>query len=296
MYLPYRKRTPDTQYQEALRFIMKCGDILETPQDVPARTCFGVSPPLVYFLHNGAPIITERQMGWRAPIGEMCAFINGVQDFAVMKSEFGVPAPFWEPWVTEQKCAKVGAETGHLGDASYGPALAAFPMSDGRTFDQFAHVVNMLSDAKLRKRRTIYATAWIPFMNGWGGNQRAVVSPCHGFIHFRAIGNKLDLVSWHRSADMPLGFPNDMIAYTALLLAVGHLTKLAPRRIIFQLSDAHIYENQVEAVRTLAYSEPRRLPTLTLVHDIQNLRELRREHFELTDYHPHARMNIPTSV
>lgn len=289
-------KKPDAQYKNLIRFIVENGEKVSTPQDVDAFTCFGTAPTLVYDLTNGDPIITERKMGVKAPIAEMCAFLNGEQNFDVMKEEYGVPEPFWGPWVIDRKTEKVGAEKRCLGDGSYGRAFAAFPDDQGGTFDQFENIVRMLSDEKLRSRRTIYATSWIPYMNGWGKNQRTVVSPCHGFVHFRCINGHLDLISWHRSADVLLGLPNDMISYIALLRMVSSVTGLPARRLIFQISDAHIYENQLPQVEEILTREDRILPKLQIINEKDNLKDFRKDDFEVEGYEPHDRMFVESAV
>ncbi len=289
-------KTKDTQYKDLIRFILKNGERVSTPQDIDALTCFGTTKNLVYDLSNGDPIITERKMGFKAPIAEMCAFINGEQDFDIMKEKYDVPEPFWGPWVTERKTKKVGAKKRCLGDGSYGRAFAAFPDNEGSTFDQIENIVRMLSDEKLKNRRTIYMTSWIPFMNGWGRNQKTVVSPCHGFVHFRHINGNLDLVSWHRSVDVLLGFPNDMISYIALLKMIASVTNLKPRRIIYQLSDAHIYENQIEQAKELLDREDRILPELIILNEKDNVKDYRKDDFKVIDYDPHESLKISSAI
>lgn len=290
------ERTPDEQYKKLIQFALDNGERVPTPQDVDALTCFGTAPTLIYDLVNGDPVITERKMGIKAPIAEMCAFINGEQNFDVMREEYKVPEPFWGPWVIDRKTKKVGAEKRCLGDGSYGRAFAAFPDNEGGTFDQIANIVRMLSDEKLRNRRTIYMTSWIPFMNGWGQNQKTVVSPCHGFVHFRYINGNLDLISWHRAADILLGFPNDMISYASLMRMVESVTGIPARRIIFQLSDAHIYSNQLDEAHAVLSRESRILPKLEVVNSMKNMREFRRDDFALSGYDPHLPMIIPSAI
>jgi thymidylate synthase len=298
IYCPVEQRDPDPQYQQALRHIVEHGErISDTPQGVAALTAFGTVPPLVYDLKKGIPWITERDIrgyGLKA-INEFCAFINGVEDNERLKNEFGVP--WWSTWATDEKCDKLGIARNTLGPASYGPAMAAFPTPHGGHFDQFAHVVHMLKDPKLRTRRTIMITPWIPFWNAWGGAQKAVVSPCHGWCHIRSVlPGTFDLIMWQRSGDFPIGVPGDMIMYTAFMLSLGHVTGLTPRRIVFQYGDAHIYENQLDAVHALLQREYRTCPTLTLKDPPATLREFRSVHFVLSDYNPHPAMkDIPVA-
>lgn len=297
MYRPYQERALSYTYRQRLETVLEEGYVLQdTPQGVGARTLFGTLPSLSYPIENGVPVITERALGWKAAVGEMCAFINGVQDFDLMKREFDVPEAYWGPWVTDRKCMKVGADPRHLGDGSYGPAMARFPTAEGSYYDQFENVIRMLKDPKLRTRRTMYITPWIPYMNGWGKNQRAVVSPCHGWMHFRAFEDRLHLVSWHRAADLPLGFANDMVSYAATLLMVSQVTNLTPGVLTFQISDAHIYTNQDDAVREMLGRDPRRLPIMKLDPGVRTLSDFRPAHFTLEEYEPHPKLVIPSAV
>lgn len=291
-----KEKAVDTQYKNLIKYILENGERVPTPQDVDAFTCFGTAPTLVYDLENGDPIITERKMGTKGPIAEMCAFINGEQDFDKMKEVYGIPEAFWGPWVIERKTQKVGAKPRHLGDGSYGRAFAAFPTPDGGEFDQIENVVRMLSDEKLRMRRTIYVTSWIPYYNGWGANQRTVVSPCHGFMHFRFLNGRLDLLSWHRSVDVLLGFPNDMISYIAILKIICSVTNLKPGRLIFQLSDAHIYENQIETAKEILTKEGRVFPNLEIINKKEYIKDFRFEDFKLENYDPNPSMIIPSAI
>ena len=289
-------KVPDNQYKNLIKFILENGERVSTPQNIDALTCFGNAPTLIYDLSNGDPIITERQMGIKGAIGEICSFVNGIQDFNIMKNEFGVPAPFWEPWLTESKCLHAGAKKDCLGDGSYGPAMAAFPDNQGKNFDQFENAVEMLSDEKLRNRRTIYITSWIPFMNGYGGRQKSVITPCHGNIHFRVINGNLDMISDHRSADVLLGFPNDIVSYIALFKMYESITGLKARRLIFHIRDAHIYENQIEQAKEILSRESKPFPNLIIKNKKDSIRDFRSDDFELLDYNPHPKLAIPTAV
>ncbi len=290
------QKIPDRQYKDLIKFILENGESVSTPQDVNALTCFGTTQSLIYDLSNGDPVITERKMSINGPIAEMCAFINAEQDFKIMNEKYGVPKAFWEPWVTEKKTQKVGAKPYCLGDGSYGRAFAAFPTPDGGEFNQIENIIRMLIDEKLRNRRTIYMSPWIPFYNGWGATQRTVVSPCHGWIHFRVINGNLDMLSWHRAADVLLGFPNDMITYAAFFRMIESITGLNARRLIFQISDAHIYENQLSEAKEIISRNDKHLPTLKIINKKDNISDFRKEDFELIDYEPHESIRIPSAV
>ncbi len=286
---------PDTQYRDFLRRVLEEGVTLPSQQGVDAKMIFG-NPPLKYDLSQGFPVITERDLSkfWRAPIGEIFAFINGARTQGELE-KFG--CKWWKAWVTPEKCHKRGLPTGDLGPGSYGAAFHDFPTSEGESFNQFAYLVDQIKQQP--QLRTHFITPWIPqyIYRVDGRQQKVVVCPCHGWMHFRVIDGKLSLHMFQRSGDLPVGVPSNLIQYSALLLAVAHVTGLQPGEYIHTISDAHIYLDQQDHVRTMLEREPRPLPFLRLVDPPDDIFAFRPEHFELVDYHPHpAIRGIPAAV
>ncbi|MCH7529898.1 thymidylate synthase [Patescibacteria group bacterium] len=287
-YKPFAERSPDTQYRDRLRQILDTGvRVAETPQGIGAITCFGELPPMVFDLTNGAPLITERKIGfWRKPIAEIIAFVNGIRTLDGLVS-YG--CDFWEDY--RGKGTRLGLEPDDLGPGSYGGAFHDFPTPDGGVFNQFEHVIEQIKNYP--SIRTHLVSPWIPYYIGRGGHQKAVVSPCHGWLHFRVFGEKLSMRMDQRSADFPIGVPSNMIQYAALLLMVAKVTGLRPWKFIHTFADAHIYENQIPKVRELLERNPRRFPTLNLVSDNTNLFAFGSDDFLIEDYDPHPSMQIP---
>jgi thymidylate synthase len=98
---------------------------------------------------------------------------------------------------------------------------------------------------------------------------------------------------------VPVGVPANMIQYAALLLMLEQLTGIPAVAYYHTISDAHVYENQRDAVAVMVGREPRRLPTVQLTEvgrKVTDIHEFRAEHFELSDYEPHpAIKSIPVS-
>lgn len=299
MYKLLAQRTPDGQYSNKLKQILELGRKVETPQEVPAITCFGTIPPSIYEVSNGAPLITERKITfWKKAVGEIIGFINGARTLEKLES-YG--CNFWDRWATPKKCEKIGVQIGDLGPGSYGAAFHDFPMPDGSTFNQIAHAIEQLSNKDLRQRRTICVNPWIPFYNGWGGLQKAVVSPCHGWLHFRVFPgegcDELEMRMDQRSADFPIGVPSNMIQYFALLLMIAQVCHLKPKRFIHSFSDAHIYEDQIPFVRTMVGRPPLKLPVLLIDKEVGRIQDFRVHHFEIAEYYSHPAIpNIPAAI
>jgi thymidylate synthase len=295
-YLHPGAREPDSQYRQMLERIVASGAAVPTRQGPAALTL--MQQTMRFDLPNGFPVITERSVKsfWRKPIGELCAFINGATTLDEL-ADFG--CDWWGEWATPQKTSSRGLPPGHLGPGSYGGAFRHFPAADGSGFDQFAHLVEQIRE--LPNDRTHFVSPWIPQyqVRGRGKTPRTTIAPCHGWVHVRVIGGNLHLHMFQRSGDVPVGVPANMIQYAALLLMLEQLTGITAAVYYHTISDAHIYENQVDSVMVMLGRQARRLPTVVLTEEgakVNDIHDFRAEHFELSDYEPHpAISSIPVA-
>ena len=295
-YLPAGQRVPDTQYRELLTRILRDGQPAATRQGPRAITL--MQQTLRYDLRNGFPVITDRSLAsfWRKPIGELCAFINGATTLDQFE-EFG--CDWWGPWATESKTQSRGLEIGDIGEGSYGGAFRHFPNGELGGFDQFQHLVEQIRD--LPYDRTHFVSPWIPQyqVRGKGKTPRSTIAPCHGWVHVRVINEQLHLHMFQRSGDVPIGVPANMIQYSALMLMLERLTGFPASTYYHTISDAHVYEDQIPAARTLVERAPPILPTVRLNADgmgIRDIHDFRAEHFEIAEYLPLQPLRIPVSA
>jgi len=246
-------------------------------------------------LENGFPLITERSIKgfWKGSVGEICAFINGARTLEELES-FG--CKFWTPWGTPEKCAKRGLATGDLGPGSYGAAFHDLPTAEAGTYNQIQNIVEQMIE--FPHLRTHFISPWIPqyIIRGTGKQQKVIVAPCHGWIHLRIIDNKLTLHMFQRSGDFPVGVPSNMAQYAALLMMLAHVTKTEPYEFVHSFSDAHIFVDQIDAVKELLAREPRALPTVTMTPK-DDIFAYRADDFEVSEYDPHPPIKgIPVAV
>jgi thymidylate synthase len=286
-YRPYDEREPDGQYRRLLGRIAADGIPVPTRQGPKALTL--MQQTMRFELANGFPVITERSLKsfWRKPIGELCAFINGATTLAKLAA-FG--CDWWDPWATPEKTASRGLPAGDLGPGSYGGAFRHFPTANGGEFDQFRHLVEQL--AELPADRTHFVSPWIPQyqVRGSGKTPQTTISPCHGWVHVRVLDGGLHLHMFQRSGDVPVGVPANMVQYAALALMLEQLTGIEAVAYYHTISDAHIYDDQLEHVRVMLGRDERRLPTVLLSaagQRVTDIHDFRAEHFEIADYEPH---------
>ena len=147
--------------------------------------------------------------------------------------------------------------------------------------------------------KTHIISPWIPqyTIRNSDHQQKVVVAPCHGWLHFRIIGDRLSMVMYQRSCDVLIGCPSNWVQYSALLLAMAEVLDLQPYEFIHMISDAHIYENQLPWVEEILARENAPFPTLKLVKKHKQISDYRNSDFELSDYHAGAQIkDIPVGI
>ena len=95
---------------------------------------------------------------------------------------------------------------------------------------------------------------------------------------------------FQRSGDVPVGVPANMVQYAALTLMLEQLTGFPAGDYYHTISDAHIYDDQLDAVAAMVEREARRCPRSRLTdagRRVNDIHDFRAEHFELADYDPH---------
>ena len=308
----HQDRTPDHQYHELLQTLHETGRAAASGMDEGSRELLGHM--MRFDLRNGFPLITERDLtrgttpeiianyesnpGKRPVAGavkqglaEIIGFINGARTQEELES-YG--CKFWRPWTTDEaKAKKRGLELGDLGPGSYGAAFHDFPDGD-TTFDQYAAMIEQIKSRP--ELRTHIISPFIPpyISRAPGRTQKVLVVPCHGLQHYNidTVNKEISLVHWQRSADVPIGLPFNMVHYGALLMMVGQVTGYTPKELVFQISNAHVYNQHHDHVEELLSREPMAFPRLTIDPSIKKLEDFRVEHFWIEEYHAHPPMNM----
>ncbi len=297
--LPYEERTPDTQYHDLLnRVYHNHDDIQKLPFHENSETRIIFGDLLRFNMANGAPVITERDIGnlFAGSIGEVISFMHGKRTHEDLK-DFG--CNFWGRWTTKERCEIFDLPEGDLGDGSYGPAWTQPVMCpDGTTIPQIEALMRQMRDYP--RSLTHRLGNWMPNeILQWKGKKRStVVAPCHGDVSFF-----LNPDTWHmdmhheqRAADITTGLGFNFIHYTALGMMMAQVLGYTFRQLVYTIRHGEAYERQYESIEKLLTRKPRRFPTIKLDPSIKDLFEFRPEHFTLEDYDPHPAMKVPTPL
>ena len=108
--------------------------------------------------------------------------------------------------------------------------------------------------------------------------------------------HRLSLQMYQRSADLPVGVPFNIASYALLLTMVANEVNMVCDEYIHTLGDAHIYANQLTAVKEMFNREDRPLPKLILkVPPRTSIFDITADDIEIVGYDPHPFIKIPVA-
>lgn len=222
-------------------------DVIHYGQKRPDRTGVGTRSQfgrmLTADLSREFPILLTKPVAWKTCIKELLWMISGSTNVKPLQEQ-GVH--IWDAWADAQ---------GELGPV-YGEQWRYVPSArDDQPYfiDQLANVIESLRDDPFSRRLIVnsWNVAYIDQMR---------LPPCHYAFQFYVdqtepvnssipgLTSQLRLNTFvdMRSADLPVGVPFNVVAYATLTLMICRELGYAPGELKLSLTDAHVYENQVE--------------------------------------------------
>lgn len=248
------------------------------------------------------PLVTTRKINWAFCRDELLWFLSGscnIDDASL------VVQGIWESWTQgalDHSIKSPFVEDREIG-ISYGKILRGEHHND---VDQLGMLVKGLRDDPTSRRHLI---------STWQANAMAhqieygLLTVCHGAAIQAYVreGRYLDLFSYQRSADVPVGVPYNVASYALFVHMVAAQVGLQPGRLTYGFGDAHIYVNQLALVGEQLERTPRNPPRLKLDGVSAFKPQVRRgraltpwpygpDHIHLEDYHHHHHLPYPVSV
>jgi thymidylate synthase len=220
----------DALYQDMLKRIMK-----EGIADKNARTGHEVKAvPGMHFSidieKDGFPLLTLRKIPVKMFVAEQIWFVSGARKPADFLRQF---TKIWDAFTNPADTVTV----------AYG---YRWRKHFGR--DQLGKLVELLKKDPTSRHAVI--VTWDPASDGLGGTKRANV-PCPYTFTVNIIGGRLHLHNMVRSNDMVLGFPADVAGFALLQCMLAQKLGVKPGVYSHSISNAHVYDNQYDAVREM---------------------------------------------
>ena len=148
--------------------------------------------------------------------------------------------------------------------------------------------------------RRIVLSAWNPV-----DLPKMCLPPCHMVYNFcvmpPAPGAKptLHCAMFQRSGDMFLGVPFNIYSTALLTIFMSRAANMLPGSISLTVTNAHIYKNHIDQVRTQLQRYPYKYPVLQIKKEINTLQDMRNLEFtdcELTEYNKHPAIKAEMAV
>lgn len=155
-------------------------------------------------------------------------------------------------------------------------------------FDQLKHMVNTLKNDP-NSRRNLFSL-WNPAEMG-----KMRLPACAWSLQVSVDGDKLSGLLTQRSGDYPVGIPANILSYSALIYMLAQQCNLRPDELVHNVADAHIYENQIEAVEEYL-ARPKRDSPKFILKNAPSIFEYTMDCFEVIDYNPLESIKIPVAV
>ena len=243
--------------------------------------------------NNQFPIITTRKSFWKAAIAELLGYLRGYDNAADFRKlgtkSWDANANENEDWLSNP-VRKGKDDMGRV----YGVQGRSWRKPDGSGLDQLRKVVDNLSNGV--DDRSEILTFYNP-----GEFDLGCLRPCMHTHTFSLLENTLHLTSYQRSCDVPLGLNFNQIQVFTLLALMAQITGKAPGIAYHKIVNAHIYEDQLDLMRTVQLKrEPFQPPQLHINFDIKALEDIESwvtlDDFIVEGYRHHDPIVYPFSV
>lgn len=248
-YLDLLKNTLDTGEQKHTRNGIVTSTFGQTITFNNINTCF--------------PLLTTKKMFTKGIVEELLWFLRGSTNAKELQDK-GVN--IWNGNSTREYLDSIGLshyEEGELGPV-YGWQWRSFGKpyknNDTNGFDQIKYIIEELSKTSFSRRAVL--SSWNPQQL-----QEMALPPCHILYTFYKDSKGLSCMMNMRSSDLFLGLPFNIASTAILTHIIAKVLHIEPFRIMIAITDAHIYEEHIEAINTQFKNQILPQPTMNITKE-----------------------------
>ena len=288
------------QYLDLCRTILENGIKKEDRTGTGTISYFGYQ--MRFDLSEGFPLLTTKKVFLKGIIHELLWFISGSTNIKYLVDN---DVKIWNEWpyeiykksdsyqneTLEEFVAKIkndndfASRWGELGPV-YGKQWRDF---NGQGVDQLSKLIDQIK-ANPNSRRLIIS-AWNPCEV-----DQMALPPCHSFMQFYVIDNKLSCQLYQRSGDVFLGIPFNIASYALFTMMIAQVCGLEYGNFVHTIGDAHIYLNHIDQINLQLSRDTRELPTMKINLNVKSIFDFKYEDFELENYNPHKAIKGKVAV
>lgn len=281
----------DFQYFELIDKILKEGLYTNNRTGVPTYQIPFYT--MEFDLQKEFPILTTRKIGFKtAALEFLWIYQQQTSDIRWLQSR-GVH--IWDKWQIDSDGIY---KKGPNGNMDFGKKWA---LTAGDTYGEILHERECVQDC-------IYKLVNFPtdrriMIDLWKQEvfSEAVLPPCVFNHQFSVSGRYLNMVTNQRSCDVPVGVPYDLVHAGLLLSLMAHCTGFKPGKILYVMTNVHIYEDQVDLIKKQKefLSEAKESPKLWINPKVRNFFEIdsskELKDFKLEGYNWCTQMKFPVA-
>ena len=93
-----------------------------------------------------------------------------------------------------------------------------------------------------------------------------------------------------------MGVPFNIASYALLTEMIAHVCGYEAGDFVHTFGDAHIYNNHIDQLKLQISREPRKLPQLKILNEINNINDFSFDDFEILNYDPHPHIKGKVAV
>ena len=226
---------------------------------------------LQFNLEEEFPILTTKFVAFKTAVKELL-WIFQKQSNSVKELQ-AENVHIWDEWEMED---------GTIG-TSYGWVV--------KEFHQIDTLIEQLK-TNPQNRRMIINLWQIPYLD------TGALYPCVFNSCWDVTDGKLNCMLTIRSNDLPLGHPFNVVQYAVLVHLLAQVTGFKPGLLTVCISNAHIYENQIEGMKEQLSRRDKALPApkLWINPEIKDFYQFTIDDIKLIDYKHLGKIDMPVAV
>ena len=247
-------------------------------------------------MSSGFPLLTTKHMPFGMIASELEFFIKGLTDKKWLQERNNA---IWDEWAWKKKVPYSNdSETKEkmfmerdLGPIygfqwrHYGSEYDGFEKDySGEGIDQLEKLIGTLKNDPNNRRMIV---------SSWNPSQldEMALPPCHYSFQVTVTDNKLNLMWIQRSVDTGLGLPFNIASYGLLLHLLAKESGYEEGKLIGQLGDVHIYENQTDGLKNQLKRTPFELPSIK-TENFKSIFDWEFTDSTIINYYKHPRLDL----
>ena len=193
-------------------------------------------------LQEEFPILTVKQVGIKGPVIELLWIYQAQSNNVQWLRDRGVT--IWDEWeVDEDGVYRQDGSNRVIGKEYAGTIGTAYGWST-KKFGWPQKTIETIKN-KPNDRRNIIDLWQAEYFD------TAVLPPCVYSSQFIVDDDTLHIRVTQRSCDVGLGLPYNITQYAAFVSMVAHVTGLKPGKMLYQITDTHIYCKHIPQIKEL---------------------------------------------